>query len=203
MLSSMGRPREHDDETRSAVLASAGRLLATEGAGAVTVRAVAREAGTTTRAVYSGFGDKAGLLRALFREAAEAMRRHHEGVPVTADPVAEITALALAYRAGAFEQPNLFGLYQGKAVPNLVLTPDDLALAFRSLDRVLDTLRRCAAAGRLGGRDPEDVARQLWGLVSGLAMLELEGYLGDPILAEARWRDAIGAAMTGYDQPPR
>ena len=58
----MGRPREHDEETRAALRAATERIVAESGIGAFSVRAVAREVGTTTRAVYSLFGSKEGLL---------------------------------------------------------------------------------------------------------------------------------------------
>ena len=58
----MGRPREHDEHTRAALRAAAERLVAAGGSAALSVRAVAEEAGTTTRAVYSVFGSKDGLL---------------------------------------------------------------------------------------------------------------------------------------------
>ena len=58
----MGRPKEHDDNTRAALRAAAERLVESGGPAALTVRGVAREAGTTTRAVYSVFGSRDGLL---------------------------------------------------------------------------------------------------------------------------------------------
>jgi AcrR family transcriptional regulator len=194
----MGRPREHGPETRAALLREAGRLLAAEGTAAVTVRRVALEAGTTTRAVYSLFGDKEGLLRALFHQAAEVMRRHHEEVPVLADPVEEIRALAHAYRAGAKEQPNLYGLFLGQAAPGLEPDPDDLELAFGSMNRPLAALQRCAAAGRLGGHEPIEVGVQVWALLHGLTSLELQSCLGSPAEADARWQGAIESALAGY-----
>src|SRR5215813_4673797 len=109
----MGRPREHGATERAALLEAAAGILGAEGAAAVTVRRVADEAGTTTRAVYALFGDKDGLLRALFVVAAETMRRHHEAVPVQDDPIQELMALAGAYRLAALEQPHLYGLFIG------------------------------------------------------------------------------------------
>ena len=58
----MGRPREHDDATRARLLHAAEHLSATKGFEAITVRAVAEEADTTTRAVYALFGSKEGLF---------------------------------------------------------------------------------------------------------------------------------------------
>jgi AcrR family transcriptional regulator len=199
----MGRPREHGPETRAALLSVAARLLGAEGAAGVTIRRVADETGTSTRAVYSLFGDKQGLMRALFHEAAETMRRHHEAVPVTADPISEIGQLALAYRAAALEQPFLYDLYLGRVGPDVELTEADLALAFRSFQRVLDTLHRAAGAGLLGGRDPEVVGRQMWALVHGLASLELLGFLGTADQTRARWTDAVDTSLAGYASPPR
>ena len=194
----MGRPRIYDDETRAKLLRTAAALIAAHGTSALTVRRLADEAGVTTRAVYSVFGDKAGVLQALFRRAAHTMTARHEAVPVRDDPVTEILDLALAYRSGALEEAELYNLYLGRAAPELVPDPDDLALAFRSFDRVLATLQRCARAGQLGGRDPQDVTHELWALVHGLASLELLGLLGDPESARRRWLDAVSAAMAGY-----
>ncbi|WP_327588043.1 TetR/AcrR family transcriptional regulator [Nonomuraea sp. NBC_00507] len=198
----MGRPREHDEQTRRALLAVAGDLLASEGSAGVSVRRVSQEAQTTTRAVYSLFGDKEGLLRALYQQAAETMRRHHEAVPEHDDPLVEITALALAYRTAAREEPNLYGLFMSGSVPGFRPVGDDARLARRSLARVVQALQRFADAGELPGRDPRLVGQQLWGLVHGLATLELQGHLGPSDQAEARWRDAVLATVTGYRQPP-
>src|SRR6185295_8413429 len=62
ILGQVGRPREHDEHTRAALRAAAERLVARGGAGALSVRAVAEEARTTTRAIYALFGSKDGLL---------------------------------------------------------------------------------------------------------------------------------------------
>src|SRR4051794_34357538 len=94
---SVGSPKEHGAQTRAALLAAAAELLHEEGPGAVSVRRVAAAVGTSTRAVYSLFHDKEGLLRELSVDVAETMRRHHESVPVSDDPATEILELTLAY----------------------------------------------------------------------------------------------------------
>ena len=68
----MGRPREHDDETRAALRAATERIVSESGVGAFSVRGVAREVGTTTRAVYSLFGSKEGLLVDAMAQTAYA-----------------------------------------------------------------------------------------------------------------------------------
>lgn len=203
MLSSMGRPKEHGEQTREALLAAAATLVHEDGPAAVSVRRVAEAAGTTTRAVYSLFGDKDGLLRALYREVAETMRRHHEEVPERDDPVAEILDLALGYRAAGLAQPHLYDLwFAAVGRPNAALHREDAELAVRSLERVQRTVHRAVAAGRFPGRDADEVVWQLFAMVHGLTSLELSGVLGDEPRARRTWTEMVAGLLYGLQQPP-
>lgn len=197
----MGRPREHDDETRSRILAVAEQLFLAGGVDGVTVRRVAGDAGTTTRAIYTLFGDKEGLMRALFHEAAALMTKRHEEVRPRGDLAAEMVDLALAYRRAALESPQTITLVVPGA-RGFHPDDDDVRLARRSFDRVVETLGRLAAAGRLGGRSVEQAGTQMWGLVHGLAMLELQGALGSSTDADRLWRDAVLTMIRGFERPP-
>ena len=86
MSTAMGRPREHDAATRDRLLAAATRLSAEEGWRAVSVRRVAEEAGTSTRAVYSLFGSKQGLDQELHLAMFERLLELMRATPRTADP---------------------------------------------------------------------------------------------------------------------
>jgi AcrR family transcriptional regulator len=196
----MGRPKEHGAQTRAALLAAAAELLHAEGPGAVSVRRVAAAVGTSTRAVYSVFDDKDGLVRALSIEVAETMRRHHEAVPASADPIAEIVALALAYRAAALEKPKLYDLFFGTVRPGASQADPLFALVYRSFDRVLSVVRRAIADGTFPGRAELEVGLNLFALVHGLASLELRGVLGDG--AETVWRQSVTATLIGLRQAP-
>ena len=197
----MGRPKEHGEDTREALLEAAERLLADEGPGAVTVRRVADEVGTSTRAIYSVFGGKEGLYSALFRKAADTFRRLAEAVPRQSDPVDELIPLGLSYRQSALAEPNLYGLLFDRAVPDFVPTGEDLQFARRSQERVLDTVRRCADAGVLPASDAEATFNALWGVVHGLASLELIGCFGPPEAAEVVWRSALPTFVRGLTLP--
>jgi AcrR family transcriptional regulator len=201
-MQDMGRPRQHGPQTRAALLAAAAELLHNEGREAVSVRRVADAVGTSTRAVYTVFGDKDGLLRALSEDIAETMRRHHEDIPERADPIAEIVELALAYRAAALEKPNLYGVYFDEVRVNADINDPLFALVFRSFERVLRTIRRCVDAGMFPGRDEFAVGRLLFALVHGLASLELRGILGDRDTAPGIWCSAVEAALVGIQQRP-
>ena len=194
----MGRPKEHGEETRQRLLDSAARILSEEGADAVSVRRLAQEVGTSTRAIYSLFGSKEGLLRAMFLRAADTFARIHEAVPVRDDPLEELIPLGLAYRQSALEEPHLYGLLFGSQ-PGFHPTEEDMRLAQRSQVRVVDTLERAARLGQLH-RDVRKIADEGWGLVHGLASLELMGCLGPPEAAEAVWRGALETMLAGLRQ---
>jgi len=198
----MGRPKEHGAQTRAALLTAAAELLHAEGAEAVSVRRVAAAVGTSTRAVYSLFEDKDGLLRALSEDVAETMRRHHEAIPERADPLAEIVDLAFAYRAAALEKPQLYDLFFGLVGATNDRTDPLVALAFRSFERVLRVIRRGAADGLFPGREVMEVGLNLFAMVHGLASLELRCLLGDPDWAATIWRQSVEATLTGLRQPP-
>src|SRR5437660_2330707 len=89
----MGRPKEHDEQTRERLRAAAEELVAEGGPDALSVRAVADAAGTTTRAVYSVFGSKEGLVAALAQTAFELLHDNIDKLPTTDDPAADLVAI--------------------------------------------------------------------------------------------------------------
>jgi AcrR family transcriptional regulator len=182
------------------ILDVATRLLASNGPEGVTVRRVAEGAGTTTRAIYSLFGDKHGLLQALHHEAAALMTRTHHEVEPRDDLVAEMVDLGLAYRRAALENPHTFRLLMG-GTPGFQPDPDDVRLGRRAFARVVETLERLAAADRLGGRSADRAGTQMWALVHGLVGLELLGLLGSHGDPEVFWREAVETMMRGLERP--
>src|SRR5688500_15379106 len=105
----MGRPKEHDEETRTALHAAAERLVAAGGPDALSVRAVADEAGTTTRAVYSLFGSKDGLVGALARDAFDLLVARAGAVRETKDPTADLVRTGVkGFRRFVLDHPSLY-----------------------------------------------------------------------------------------------
>ena len=117
MLSSMGRRREHDEKTAAALLDAAERIVAEQGIDALSLREVARDAGTTTRAIYSLFGSKDGLLGALGVRAFNLLQREIEALPASDQPSDDLIEVALIYRRFALEHPALFSIAFHRADP--------------------------------------------------------------------------------------
>lgn len=198
----MGRPREHDEATRERLLEAAERLSATKGFDGVTVRAVAAEAGTSTRAVYALFTSKQGLEQALHQAMFTRLRDLLQASPRTDDPRSDLVELALAYRRWAVERPERYALAMHRFVGQDARprSEEGLAVSRAALDELRQTLVRVDAAGLLGDRDVEDAVVELRAIVHGLAEFENIGLLGpDP---EAQWRSVLSAILDGYLRTP-
>lgn len=198
----MGRPKEHDETTRRQLLDAAERLSATHGWEALTVRRIAEEAGTSTRAVYALFGSREGLEQALHQAMFTRLRDLLQARERTDDPRRDIAVQSLAYRQWAVERPERYALAMHRFVGKRSRPRSDegLAVSREALGELRQAVRRCADAGLLlGDRDPEDVVTHLRALVHGLAEFENLGMLGpDP---EAHWLAAVSAQLDGYVQP--
>jgi AcrR family transcriptional regulator len=199
----MGRPKEHGEETKARLLAAAGEILANEGPEARSVRRLAEAVGTTTRAVYSLFGGKDGLISAMYLEMADTLTRRHLEVPHDDDPIAELLALAHAYRDAALEHPNLYPLVVGRPVPGFTPLPEAKARARGGLVRVHDAIARAIAKKKIVGRSRDAVVNEVWALLHGLASLEIAGAFGPPKLARPLWDDAVSAILAAFGSRPK
>jgi AcrR family transcriptional regulator len=194
----MGRPRRHDRGTALSLLDAAERIVEADGVDGLTVRRVAEAGGTTTRAVYSVFGSKEGLVVALGRRAFDLLRDELDALPTTGDPASDLVeAGLLVWRSFVLRHPALFEIAVKRAIPD-----PELAAEFRpsAAEAMADLVRR---VGRLdlGDRTPRDATRAFHALCEGLAALELRGML--PAGEEERaWRDALTGLVAGLS-PPR
>src|SRR5690348_5731399 len=103
----MGRRRQHDESTATSLLDTAERTIARDGADAISLRALAHDAGTTTRAVYSLFGSKDALLGALGIRAFDLLGQEIRALPTTERPADDLVEAALVFRRFATEHPAL------------------------------------------------------------------------------------------------
>jgi AcrR family transcriptional regulator len=118
------RPYHHGD-LRRALIDAATRLLETEGPSALSLRAVAREAGVSPAAPYHHFKDKGELLDAVaeegWHELGEAIARRR--AEPCDNPRAILTEIGVAYVAFARENPALYRLMYHAAC-NRAMMPD-------------------------------------------------------------------------------
>lgn len=192
----MGRPRTNDDTVKERLVECATELLATRPQESVTVRAVATAAGTSTAAVYSLFGGKDGLIEAVRDEAVTGLFQSLAAVPTSEAPLADIYALAAAYRRWGREHSHLysvlFGGVQSFKPSGAVGTSDPVRPLIVAIDRAV-------TESVLDGQ-ATSIALSLWVTLHGLVTLELAGALDAPT-AEAAFPSAIHATLRGWTTP--
>jgi AcrR family transcriptional regulator len=198
----MGRPREHDARTALALLDAAERVIQAGGVDAVSVRGVADAAGTTTRAVYSLFGSKDGLLAALGARAFELLGSAIRALPETDDVAADLAEAGVeVFRRFVTEHPILFqmGFQPGPAFADRAAEREEARLD--ALSGLGGKVMRLDKAHLLRGRTVADAIISFCAICEGLADIELRGML-PPGQEERIWRTAITALVAGLAVPP-
>lgn len=105
---SEARPYHHGDLSR-ALVEAARRILETDGPAALSLRAVAREAGVSPAAPYHHFKDKGELLEAVAHEGWVALDAAlSEARAKAADSKERMTGLGVAYVCFARDNPALY-----------------------------------------------------------------------------------------------
>jgi AcrR family transcriptional regulator len=194
----MGRPRQHDEHTADSLLEAAERIVEDGGLEALTVRRVADSVGTSTRAVYSVFGSKDGLVVALGSRAFDLLRRQIEALPTTDDPVADLVeAGAGVFRPFAVGHPALFRIGVQRTLPDPGLAVGFLGAAREALNGLETRVERLETADLLGDRTVRAAAFEFHALCEGLAAMELRSTLSAAD-AERLWRDALTALVRGF-----
>ncbi|WP_374470296.1 TetR/AcrR family transcriptional regulator [Phenylobacterium sp.] len=101
------RPYHHGD-LRRALVDAARRLLETDGPSALSLRAVAREAGVSPAAPYHHFKDKGELLDAVAHEGWMMLDQAMADAKAKAEGRAKLTAIGIAYVCFARDNPALY-----------------------------------------------------------------------------------------------
>jgi AcrR family transcriptional regulator len=104
------RPYHHGD-LRRALVEAALNIVERDGLAALSLRAVAREAGVSPAAPYHHFKDKQELLVAVGAEGFDRMTDEMLAAKTSApDPLAALTAIGVAYVCYARKHPALYTL---------------------------------------------------------------------------------------------
>jgi AcrR family transcriptional regulator len=182
------------EERREQLLDVTKAIAAERGFHAVSIEAVAREAGITRPIVYGHFRDLGGLLEALFeRESMRALAQLAEVLPrdlSAGDPAEQLIAALAGYLEAVRSDPVTW---------RLVLMPPEGAPRSlhegiaRGRQAVLDQLAQAVRPGAgigLPSPDPELTARMLSAVADEGARLMLtdpERYPVERLLTHARW----------------
>ena len=221
------RSLARDHLTRT-ILASARAQLGTVGPAALSVRAVARDVGMASSAVYRYFASRDELLTALLVECFDEQGEQVEtaiGAVDAGDHVGRWSAVAHAFRDWAVEHPWDYALLYGSPVPGYVAPEQTVAPATRVTRVLLRLLTAAAADGvaldearpaapdpafhdavagirHFAGADlPDDLlgaGLAAWSGLVGAVTLELFGHLENAVGDRDAWFDALAARLCPF-----
>jgi len=176
------RARTRSADVERELLASAEVVLAREGPGGLTVRAVATEADIAPMGVYNH-------LRAAVEPGDEP------------DMLDRLTNRQHRYREFALANPHLYAMMFENAVPHTRPSPaysEHAAAAFTALVR---TIELAAATRAITPPEPRAAAQQIWSAVHGAVTLELKGLVQVPE-PEAAFRALVATLLRGLAAGP-
>lgn len=182
-------------DVEQALVDAAERVLVRDGPDAVTVRAVAQEAGVAPMGVYNRFGGKDGLVDALLMRGFEGLRAaiapHGE-----ADPAERLMNAGLRYRQFALGHAAHYVAMFDDAIHQEHQLPELAPHAMAAFDELVGHVRYGMVGGVLLQADPHDVAQQIWSTVHGAVQLEIKGMLKTPD-AEQTYRNLLRTLYRG------
>lgn len=188
----MPRHRTASEQVSAALLDAAEIVLDRDGVAAVTVRAVAREAGVAPMGVYNRFSNKDGLLAALAIRAFDDLAAAIDVGPDDG-PADRLRRASRGYRRYALSHPArytlIFDVGSPAADPTSPVTTRGREVFETLVEMVRGlTLRR--------GLDPVHAAQAMWNGQHGAVTLELAGVLQTPDAA-ATFDQTIDALIRG------
>jgi AcrR family transcriptional regulator len=166
------RPYHHGD-LRRALVDAARRILEAEGPTALSLRAVAREAGVSPAAPYHHFKDKAELLDAVADEGWQLLDAGMAAAKAEAQPRDKLTALGIAYVCFARENPALYRVMYDAARDNEALPEQMQEREDSAYCKVRDTMVELGA-DPAAAVDLELATTAAWCAAHGLA--EMAGF---------------------------
>ncbi|MCK9896249.1 TetR/AcrR family transcriptional regulator [Frankia sp. AgB32] len=169
------------------------------GPDAASVRAVADAVGTTTRAVYSVFGSKDGMLEALATRLFDFLVVAIDACERTDDPVVDLVEASVrGFRRTALDHPALYSLVFLRVVPDLRFGAEFAEIAERAFGRLEALVQRLSQEGPLDAAGAADASLAVHALTEGLASMELRGALADTGDPEAVWRTSVRTLLDGF-----
>ena len=141
-------------EMTEEIKAVARRHLATEGAN-LSLRAVARDVGLASSAVYRYFASRDELLTALIIDAYDALGAAAEQAAAGAgEPIERWLTLACRVREWALAEPHQWALIYGSPVPGYQAPADTIGPASRVMMQIAGIVLDAYVQGRIADREP-------------------------------------------------
>ena len=181
----------HHGDLRRALIEEALRTIRTHGVEDLTLRRAGARLGVSRTALYRHFSDKQALVAAVGREGfrmlrlalSDAWERHGKGRR-------GFEAMGVAYVNFAVAHPSHYRVMFGRFIESCSKDPEFVEEATAAFQVLVDSLVAQQKAGLIRRDDPIVMARFIWSVVHGIAMLAIDGQL--------RGADEQGKALNRY-----
>jgi AcrR family transcriptional regulator len=173
------RQRTPSADVERELLAAAEAVLAEEGPGGLTVRAVAARAGIAPMGVYNRLGGKDGLVDALLIRGFDQLRAAVEPRDEP-DMLQRLRASGVRYREFALANRQFYAIMFEDAIPHERSSAEVAEHATAAFDALVRNVETAAATGRIAAGNPRELAQQIWSTVHGAVALELNGQVLTP-----------------------
>jgi AcrR family transcriptional regulator len=202
----MARPRKkpagryHHGDLRRALIDQALRTIDAQGVEGLTLRGVGEALGVSRTALYRHFADKQSLVAAVSREGFRTLRLGLlDAWERAGRGEAGFEAMGDAYLRFAIGHQSHYRVMFGRFSESRACDPDLIEEAEGAFRALVDALVDQQRTGRVRGDDPVMLARFVWSVVHGMAMLTIDGQLPADGMelnryASPRLRAAIAAA---------
>jgi AcrR family transcriptional regulator len=166
----------HHGNLRSTLVEEGIRLIEEKGVKALTLREIGERACVSRTAAYRHFSDKAALLGAIseagFTEFADALERARAAAKGSFS--SRMDAMGLAYLKFAEEHRAYYEVMFGVGCDLGERPAGGSKAGARAFAILEETIREGQATGEVRAGDPAFLAKVVWALSHGVAMLKLE-----------------------------
>lgn len=191
------RQRRHL-QTKEAILAAARRIIREQGAGGLSMRAIAEQIDYSPAGLYEYFGSKEEIIIAICQEGEQRLRAALAAPPADQSPAEHLIAIGKAYIAFAMANPQHYLLMFNTVSLGGAL--DEVGAEASSFGILLAAIQRGIEAGAFKARPgfgQWEMAYAAWSLVHGIAMLRLTFLSGASLDFETSDEQALRTFVSG------
>ena len=197
------RDAYHHGNLGRALLDEALATISTDGVEALTLRDIGARLGVSRTALYRHFADKRALLAAVATEGFRMLGRRlvaawEEGKHEDA----AFHAMGVAYVNFAVDNPSHYRVMFGGFVDPDAHDPELADEAQRAFRALVDAVAGLQRRGLFLKDDPLLMARHIWALVHGIALLAIDGLLPERAAVDELMRYSFQRLRTGILTKP-
>jgi AcrR family transcriptional regulator len=171
---------------RRALVDEAVRTIQTDGVEHLTLRTVGERLGVSRSALYRHFSDKHALLATVGREGFRMLRQSlADAWELNGRCRTGFQAMARAYVQFAIEHPSHYRVMFGGFIESSAKDDEFVGEAGAAFQVLVDALVEQQNTGAIRRDEPVLMARFVWALVHGTAMLFIDGQLPEATQREA------------------